>query len=109
MNRIPCLWDYYRLTIYFAFGALGRDGVCLQVSTQILCEVKILLQGRKSLFTLHYAGPRIFREAQNLKSARGVSQVVEQKLAKEVTLGGWLVHLKLFLPHPSCFTSRHCP
>lgn len=103
MNRIPCLWDYYRLTIYFAFGALGRDGVCLQVSTQTLCEVKILLQGKKSLFNLHYAGPRIFREAQNLKSARGVSQVVEQKLAKEVTLGGWLVHLKLFRSPPFVF------
>lgn len=102
MNRIPCLWDDYLLTIYFAFGALGRDGVYLQVSTQILCEVKILLQEKKILVYPPLCWS-IFREAQNLKSARGVSQVVEQKLAKEVTLGGWLVHLKLFRSPPFVF------
>lgn len=41
---------------------------------------------KKKLFPLYYAGPRIIRKAKYLKSARGAPQLVEQKLAKKVTL-----------------------
>lgn len=46
-----------------------------------------LRHGFKYGFPLHYAGPRLHREAKNLKSARLAPQLVEQKLNKEVKLG----------------------
>ena len=36
---------------------------------------------------LHYAGPRVLVDVKDLKSAREAPDILQQKLAKEVTLG----------------------
>jgi hypothetical protein len=46
-----------------------------------------LLKGFERGFSLHYSGPRKFRESKNLKSARENPHIVEAKLSKEVALG----------------------
>lgn len=62
--------------------------LCSELSSYPIALDRIqITHGFKYGFPLHYAGPRVYREANNLKSARLEPQLVEQKLNKEVSLG----------------------
>lgn len=46
-----------------------------------------ILHGFTTGFPLHYTGPRVHVEYKNLKSARELPEVVQQKINKETNLG----------------------
>lgn len=64
------------------------NNLCIELDSYPFQNDKLqLVRGFKFGFPLQYAGPRIYYEAKNLKSARDAPHIVQQKLDKEVSLG----------------------